>query len=357
MDTNKLDYHLPPQLIAQQGLPDRAASRLLVLDRNAPPGRLEHRQFPDLLDYLTPGDCLVINQTKVIPARFFAHRVTGGRIEGLFLTLDQQSHWQVLLKNASRLRPGEHLTLIEPHHQSPDHPACPLTLTVVANQGQGTWLLKPDFPDNHLHVLTKYGTTPLPPYISRTAAEPAEQIDRKRYQTVYANSYGSVAAPTAGLHFTDDLLTQIAAHKVAIARLTLHVGLATFRPITSDRLEDHRMHSEQYHLDAPNADLINTTTANHRRVIAVGTTSVRVLETLAQNRRVSPGSGSTDIFITPGYKFKIVDAIVTNFHLPRSTLLALVCAFANTDRILAAYRQAVQQKYRFYSYGDAMLLL
>ena len=357
MDTAALDYHLPTQLIAQHGLPDRAASRLLVLDRDSPPGRVEHRHFPDLLDYLTPGDCLVINQTKVIPARFFARRTTGGHIEGLFLTLDQQSHWQVLLKNASRLRPGEHLTLIPPPHRSADHPDPPLTLTVTANQGHGTWLLKPDFPDDHLHILTEYGTTPLPPYISRSPGDPADQTDRQRYQTVYANSYGSVAAPTAGLHFTDDLLARIAAHKVAIARLTLHVGLATFRPITTDRLEDHPMHAEQYHLDQANADLINNTTAHNRRVIAVGTTSVRVLETLAKNRRVAPASGSTNIFITPGYQFKIVDAIVTNFHLPRSTLLALVCAFAGTDRTLTAYRLAVEQKYRFYSYGDAMLLL
>ena len=356
MRTEELDYHLPKRLIAQQPLLDRSASRLMVLDRRSgqPP---EHRLFRDLPSYLAPGDCLVLNRTKVIPARFFLRRATGGRIEGLFLTLSDSGDWQVMLKNASRLGPSETLTITSPHVRPSDTPRTSPALTVVRRLDGGIWLLRPLFGEDHLHILAEFGSTPLPPYIHRCADPQTEQTDRTRYQTVYAATPGSVAAPTAGLHFTDQLLRQITASGVRIARLTLHVGLATFKPITTETLHDHPMHAEHYELDADNARLINRTLEQGKRLIAVGTTSVRTLESVARAGRVHPASGSTSLFITPGYRFQVTGAMLTNFHLPRTTLLAMVSAFATKDRILDAYRLAVEAEYRFYSYGDAMLLL
>lgn len=352
MKTSELDYHLPEDLIAQHGLPDRSASRLLVLHRRT--GCIEHRHFRDVLDYFHPRDCLVINDSKVIPARFFARRATGACIEGLFLELTENGDWQVLLKNARRVHLGETLPLVHPDPQSQQEPRL---LQARTNLGRGIWLLHPDFTEDHLAVLERFGVTPLPPYVHRNDSDPDEPQDRQRYQTVYARSPGSVAAPTAGLHFTDDMLNKLSQLSVSIARVTLHVGLGTFRPIAAEDLEDHRMHAEHYSLDAANAQIINRAIADKQRLIAVGTTSVRTLETLAHPGPIQPAAGTTKLFITPGYQFQLVDVLLTNFHLPRSSLLALVCAFAGTEHVLAAYRQAVQHQYRFYSYGDAMLII
>jgi len=353
MNTDELDYQLPPQLIAQHGLPQRARSRLLVLHRRN--NKIEHRCFSDLPGFFQPGDCLIVNDSKVIPARFFLRRASGGRLEALFLNLDDRGRWSVLLKNASRLRPDEVLTLCTPAVKVPSEQS--FTLTVEKKLPLGLWLLRPDSNLDYLKILQRYGQTPLPPYIHRTPEQTNENTDRQRYQTVYATVPGSVAAPTAGLHFTNELLKEFDHRNINVARLTLHVGLGTFKPITTEKIEDHLMHPERYRLDKTNADLINQTIENGSRVIAVGTTVVRTLETLAQDRRIQPGSGQTNLLITPPYEFQIVSALLTNFHLPRTTLLALVCAFAETETVLSAYRQAVKRKYRFYSYGDAMLLL
>jgi len=356
MDTSELDYDLPLRLIAQHPLAERAMTRLLVLNRRT--CQTEHQHFCDLPGYLTPGDCLVLNDTRVFPARFFIRRSTGGRIEGLFINLTPQGDWQVLLKNASRLRPNEEVVLITPAADAANKSSFP-RLKVRENQGAGRWLLQPGFTENFLDILWRFGLTPLPPYIHRPPEEiPAnDSEDRARYQTVYARPPGSIAAPTAGLHFTNELLEGIREKGVHIARLTLHVGLGTFKPITAEKVEDHVMHPEYYQLDEANAELINQTISQGGRIFAVGTTSVRTLESLAEGKKVRPGTGWTDLFITPGYEFQIVDALITNFHLPRTSLLALVCAFAGTQTLLAAYRRAIELEYRFYSYGDAMLIL
>jgi len=353
METNELDYDLPEHLIAQHPAHRRCQSRLMVLHRQT--GTLEHRQFTDLAEYLCSGDCLAINNTKVIPARFYLRRSTGGQIEGLFLNLNRDNSWHVLLKNASRLKEQETLTLIGPSPE--DKSPQTVTLTIQENQGRGHWHIKPNSADSYLDILNQYGFTPLPPYIRRDPHQLGDQVDRSGYQTIYAHVTGSIAAPTAGLHFTSELLDQLQANSIDIARLTLHVGLGTFKPVTAQKLEDHIMHSEHYHLDQNNADVINKTLVNGHRVIAVGTTSLRTIETLADNTRVRPGTGQTDLFITPGHQFRITKALLTNFHLPRSTLLALVCAFAGTQQALNAYRQAIKLEYRFYSYGDAMLII
>ncbi|MCK4627930.1 MAG: tRNA preQ1(34) S-adenosylmethionine ribosyltransferase-isomerase QueA [Sedimentisphaerales bacterium] len=356
MNIEQLDYDLPSRLIAQQPAVVRTDSRLLVLDRSG--GLLEHRRFHDLVEYLRSGDCLVINDTRVIPARFFIRRVTGGRIEGLFLNVTDNGTWRVMLKNASRLRSNEIVTLADPHKQY--QAVSNQTFTIIDNPKQGIWLIQPESKDDSFDILNRYGITPLPPYIKRkveAGSYHTEQTDRRRYQTVFAQTAGSVAAPTAGLHFTDELLKSLRNHNIEIARITLHVGLGTFQSITTEKVEEHRMHSEFYQLDESNAAVINNTLQHGSRLVAVGTTSIRTLETLAQSGRVRPGSGWTDLFITPGYRFQVVNTIITNFHLPRTSLLALVCAFAGTEQTLTAYNEAVRNEYRFYSYGDAMLIL
>jgi len=355
MELSELDYELPEELIAQQGLADRVHSRLLVLQRGS--GAREDRFFGELGRFVGGGDCLVINDTKVIPARFFARRATGGKIEGLFLKEAGEGCWEVMLKNAARLRLDERLELISPGGGAGPAKAEKVLVQVVENQGEGQWRLRPESEESPVAILDRYGRTPLPPYISRKHQNGMEAIDHQRYQTVYADKPGSIAAPTAGLHFTPELLDLLQRQGAAIARVTLHVGLGTFKPITAARVEEHPMHSEYYEMDAASAGRINQTIEQGGRVIAVGTTSVRTLETLGRSGRVAAGSGWTDIFITPGYSFRIVKAMITNFHLPRSTLLALVCAFAGRELILDAYRHAIEQKYRFYSYGDAMLIL
>jgi S-adenosylmethionine:tRNA ribosyltransferase-isomerase len=353
MNTSQLDYHLPQRLIAQHALINRTDSRMMVIDRAN--GTITHRGFSDIIEYLKSGDCLVINDSRVIPARFYLQRATGGKIEGLFLNTDDQNRWQVMLKNAARLKIGEMVNLIKPLPDAPDENE--IKIKIIEKTEPGCWLIQPQTSQSYLTILDSYGVTPLPPYIHRDYSRQTEQLDRQRYQTVYAQQAGSVAAPTAGLHFNEQLLAGLKAQSIAIARVTLHVGPGTFKPVTVEKLQDHKIHSEWYQLDQTNASIINNAIDTGGKIIAVGTTSVRVLETIAKNNRVKPSEGWTELFITSGYKFQIVSAMLTNFHLPRSTLLALVCAFAGTELIMQAYRQAVQQEYRFYSYGDAMLII
>jgi S-adenosylmethionine:tRNA ribosyltransferase-isomerase len=349
MKTERLDYKLPERLIAQQPSPMRSQSRLLVMERAK--GLLFDRQFSDIGDYLAPADCLVINDTLVLQARFYAQRKTGGKLEGLFLQQDKDSTWLVMLKPAGKLKSGEQIIL----KQRDGGDFC--TAQLVEKLEAGTCRLKIDSAENLNGILGHIGFAPLPPYIKRSGDTEQNEIDRSRYQTVYAKNAGAVAAPTAGLHFTNELIEQLKAKGVTFACVTLHVGPGTFKPVTTDTLEEHKIHGEWFSIDDANAELINTTKEDGGRIIVVGTTSVRVLETAAKGTQVKPCSGCSNLFIKPPYEFKIVDAMVTNFHLPRSTLLALVAAFAGLEKILAAYEHAIEKQYRFYSYGDAMLII
>jgi len=352
MKTSQLDYELPPDLVAQEPAAVRTDSRLLVLDRAA--GTLTDARFGDLARFLRRGDCLVLNDTKVLPARFLARRQTGGRLEGLFLTQSQNGLWEVMIKGGGRIRTGEEMTLLG----RADMPA--ETVCVLDKLSEGRCLIRSNGTDGPLAILERIGLPPLPPYIKRSGRDRADE-DRQRYQTVYARAPGAVAAPTAGLHFTTDLLAQIRHQGVEQVFLTLHVGTGTFRPVTTEDLEDHPIHAEQVLLTHQAAQAINQVRSHQGRIIAVGTTSARSLESAAVQSdtgwRVRPFEGPTSLFITPGYRFRIVDCLITNFHLPRSTLLALVAAFAGLDTTLAAYQHAIAQRYRFYSYGDAMLIL
>jgi len=338
---NDYDYYLPPELIAQAPLPQRDASRLLVLNRKT--GAISHRHFRDLGEYLNPGDCLVLNDTKVLPARLFGQKVGGeAEIEVVLLKQLNLTDWEVLVRPGRRARVGTQLTFGNGE----------LTATVIGNTDAGGRVLRFQFEGQFLEILDRLGQMPLPPYIVEKLA------DKDRYQTVYARELGSAAAPTAGLHFTEELLQSLSQQGIRIARLTLHVGLGTFRPVHVDRVEEHRMHSEFYQVPDEAAALINQTRADGGRIIAVGTTSARTLETVGQaDGTVCAGSGWTDIFIYPGYKFKVVDGLVTNFHLPKSTLIMLVSALAGREQILAAYEEAIRERYRFYSFGDAMLII
>jgi S-adenosylmethionine:tRNA ribosyltransferase-isomerase len=352
MKVSELSYTLPEGLIAQEGMSARTESRLLVLDRDRE--ELIHRRFKALPEYLEAGDCLVINDSKVIPARFFARRQTGGKIEGLFLRLMEDGCWQVMLKNASRLQEDEILMLFSA--ASEELSDGEVGLRVLARQDRGVWLLGPETEEDYLSILDRYGVTPLPPYIRRKDFR-KEASDRERYQTVYADPPGSAAAPTAGLHFDPEMLERIEAKGVRISRVTLHVGLGTFGPVETEDIEAHPMHAEEYWVEESAADIINDTLAQGNRVIAVGTTSVRTLESSVIDGKVTAGHGWTNLLITPGYEFQVVRAMLTNFHLPRTTLLALVCAFGGTRRVLRAYEEAIRKEYRFYSYGDAMLVI
>ncbi len=349
MRTDRLDYDLPAALIAQQPSAVRSESRLLVLKRTD--GALTDSKFSCIGRYLSKGDCLVINDTKVLPARFFAHRDTGGKLEGLFLHERTPGLWQVMLRGAGRIKIGEKIRIKD--KTGADY--CRAQLLEKPEGSECTLQIESD--DDLQTVLGRIGFAPLPPYIKRDSDLSQDELDRRRYQTVYASSDGAVAAPTAGLHFTDELIDRIKDKGVYFASVTLHVGAGTFKPVTTEILEEHRMHSERFVIDKQNADIINTAKKTGGEIIAVGTTSVRVLESVAENGQVKPGGGETKLFIMPGYDFKIVDAMITNFHLPRSTLLALVAAFAGLDNIFTAYRHAVQNRYRFYSYGDAMLIV
>jgi len=356
MKTELLNYDLPPELIAQQPSLVRSDSRLLVVNRKN--SELIDSRFNKLGDFLSPGDCLVLNDTKVLPARFFARPPasscedkSGGKLEGLFLAESAKGVWQVLLRAARKLKTGEHIYL--KNREKADF--CRAEL--LEKKADGTCILKIETSADAETILNEIGFPPLPPYIKRDDDLAAAAVDKLRYQTVYARHTGAVAAPTAGLHFTDQLIEQLKQKGICFAYLTLHVGAGTFKPITKDILEDHKIHPEPFSIDQVNARKINSTKDKGGRIIAVGTTSTRVLETIACNSQVKAASGTTNLFITPGYNFKITDAMITNFHLPKSTLLALVVAFADLENILAAYKHAIEQKYRFYSYGDAMLII
>jgi S-adenosylmethionine:tRNA ribosyltransferase-isomerase len=327
--TSDFDYDLPAESIAQEAAP-RGESRLLVLDRTGPD---RHARVRDLPRLLRPGDLLVLNDTRVIPARLFGRSVGGGRMEVLLVERTGEDEWDALVKPGKRARPGARIDFEE-------------DLTAeVTGKSEDRYRLRFSEPiEPHLERL---GHIPLPPYIHR----PDTSEDRERYQTVYAKTPGAIAAPTAGLHFTEDLLREIEEAGVGIARVTLHVGIGTFKPVSVERVEDHRMDRERYEITEEAAEAIRRAD----RVVAVGTTVVRTLESAAMgNGEVRVGSGSTELFITPGFRFQVVDALLTNFHLPKSTLLMLVSAFAGRERVLAAYEEAVREGYRFYSYGDAM---
>jgi len=350
MKTDQLDYELPSELIAQQPAAVRSESRLLVLDRGA--GRLVDARFGRLGDFVRAGDCLVLNDTKVLPARFFARRETGGKLEGLYLrAAGGPGLWEVMLKGARKVKPGERIIIKDRARGD----FC--NATVVEKRAEGVCLLRIEGGTDTEAVLNEVGFPPLPPYIRRDDDASVAEKDRDRYQTVYARRPGAVAAPTAGLHFTRDLIEHLTDAGIRFAAVTLHVGAGTFKPIATERVEEHPIHRESYRIDEKNAGIINAARNAGGRIIAVGTTVTRVLETISTSGEAGPCEGTTNLFITPGYEFKIVEAMVTNFHLPRSTLLALVSAFAGLEAIQRAYRHAIEQRYRFYSYGDAMLIL
>jgi len=348
MKTEKLNYFLPPELIAQHPLRIRSDSRLLVLNRAT--REILDSRFSSIGDFLSPGDCLVLNDTKVLPARFFARRTTGGKLEGLFLAQNTDRTWDIILKGSRKLNPGDLIILKD--KQKTDF--CKALL--LEKQSGGRCLLKLNTEGDSETVLDKIGFPPLPPYIKRDDDLAVAKIDKLRYQTVYARHTGAVAAPTAGLHFTERLIKQLKQAGIRFAYITLHVGTGTFKPVTTEKLEDHQIHQERFSIDEENARIINEAKSKGGRVIPVGTTSTRTLETIATSSKIKAAAGTTDLFIKPGYKFKITDAMITNFHLPKSTLLALVAAFAGLDNILTAYNHAIEQRYRFYSYGDAMLI-
>lgn len=346
MRREELDYDLPPERIAQHPVEPRDASRLLVLDRGS--GRIEHAIFREIGRYLRTGDVLVLNDTRVIPARFFARRPGGGRVEGLFLREDRAG-WRALLRPSRRVRIGQVL----------DAEDDALKLHVVQRYARGEWRLRPEPPVAAIQALGRIGRTPLPPYIERAAGPVPE--DALRYQTVYARRAGAVAAPTAGLHFTGRLLAELRRAGVGLVFVTLHVGLGTFAPIEVEDLRAHRMHSEWFEAPLETLQALHERRRRGGRIVAVGTTSARVLEslpqTLGREAPPAPQCGWTDLFIYPPYAFRNVDALVTNFHLPGSTLLALVMALAGIEAVRRAYREAIAQGYRFYSYGDAMLIV
>lgn len=340
MTTKDFYYDLPPELIAQHPLKDRAGSRLLVLDKET--GKIEHKNFRNIIEYLNPGDCLVMNNTRVIPARLYGVKEdTGGKIEFLLLKRIDLNTWNVILKPGKRARTGARFVFGDGL----------LKAEVIEVRPDGNRIVRFEYDGVWEELLDRLGEMPLPPYIKEKLE------DKERYQTVYSKIEGSAAAPTAGLHFTNELLEAIRDKGVRTAYLTLHVGLGTFRPVSVENVEEHIMHTEHYEVSQEAADIINETRKSGGRIIAVGTTSVRTLETVAEeNGKMKAEIGDTSIFIYPGYKFKVTDSIITNFHLPESTLLMLVSAFAGKENIFAAYDQAVKEKYRFFSFGDAMLL-
>ncbi len=341
MKTSDFDYFLPEELIAQDPSLARDESRLMVLRRDGP--EIEHRQFRDIIEYLSPGDVLVINDTRVIPARLYARKEgTGAEIEVLLLKQLTSRRWETLVRPGRKASRGIRLTF----------EGASLTAEVIDVTDAGGRILEFDFQGDFEEIIEKIGRMPLPPYIKKYPRDP------RRYQTVYARQSGSVAAPTAGLHFTPELLDRIRSAGVKVAPVLLHVGLGTFRPVKTENIKDHHMHAEYFEITPGTAGIINGAREKGGRIITVGTTSTRCLESSAgPEGKVNPGSGWTGIFIYPGYKFKVVDGLVTNFHLPCSTLLMLVSAFAGREKVLQAYHTAVEMRYRFFSFGDAMLLL
>lgn len=334
-------YELPQELIAQDPLADRSASRLLVLHRDS--GKTEHRVFTDIKTFLHAGDCLVLNNTKVIPARLMGKKAeTGAAVELLLLKRREKDVWETLVRPGKKCRQGAKLVFGEGL----------LTAEILETVEEGNRLVRFSYDGIFEEVLDKLGEMPLPPYITHKLA------DKNRYQTVYAKYEGSAAAPTAGLHFTKELLEEIEGMGIRTAYVTLHVGLGTFRPVKADNILEHHMHSEYYEVSEEAAEKINRTKAEGGRIICVGTTSCRTVESAAgEDGRVSAGCGNTEIFIYPGYRFKVLDALITNFHLPESTLVMLVSALAGREQVLAAYEEAVREKYRFFSFGDAMLIV
>ena len=333
-------FDLPEELIAQDPLEDRSSSRLLVLDKKT--GEVEHHVFRDILDYLKEGDCLVVNNTKVIPARLMGVKTSGATIEVLLLKRKEHDIWETLVKPGRKAKIGTKIIFGEGL----------LVGEVIDIVEEGNRLIQFQYEGIFEEILDKLGQMPLPPYITH------QLQDKNRYQTVYAKHDGSAAAPTAGLHFTPELLQEVKAKGVEIAEVTLHVGLGTFRPVKEDNVLHHHMHSEFYNIEQSEADKINQAKANGKRVVSVGTTSTRTLESAAdENGHLTACSGWTEIFIYPSYQFKVIDGLITNFHLPESTLVMLVSALAGREPVLSAYKEAVKERYRFFSFGDAMLLI
>ncbi len=338
MTTKDFYFDLPEELIAQTPLLNREASRLMVLDKQS--GEIEHKVFSDIVDYLNEGDCIVVNDTKVIPARLYGNRKTGGVVELLLLERIDLNTWEILLRPAKKIKIDEELIFGDK-----------LIGRVKEIKDDGNRIIEFEYDGVFEHILDELGEMPLPPYIYEKLE------DKDRYQTIYAKYEGSAAAPTAGLHFTENVFKRLEEKGVKVARVTLHVGLGTFRPVQVDNTEDHKMHTEKYVVTKECADIINETKKNGGRIISVGTTSTRTLETVAdENGFIKPCSGETSIFIYPGVKFKIVDALITNFHLPESTLIMLVSAFSSREITLNAYKIAVEEKYRFFSFGDCMFI-
>ncbi len=341
MNINDFDYNLPEELIAQTPLADRTASRLLVMDKKS--GELSHKHFSDILAYVNPGDCLVLNNTRVIPARLFGVRAgTGAAIELLLLRQMENDVWETLVRPGKKCRPGDVISFAQGK----------LTAEILSVKDDGNRLVQFHYQGIFNEILAELGEMPLPPYIKEKLADP------ERYQTVYSRIEGSAAAPTAGLHFTNELLDALRQKGVHLAFVTLHVGLGTFRPVKTENIEEHHMHTEVYNVTKETADIINQAKAGGGRIICVGTTATRVVESLSdENGIMHAGSGETSIFIYPGYQFKCMDALITNFHLPKSTLVMLVSALAGRENVLAAYDEAVKERYRFFSFGDAMFIV
>ena len=348
MHINDFDYELPEELIAQKPADKRDASRLLVVHRET--GETEHKHFYDILEYLNEGDCLVLNNSKVLPARLYGIKEgTGAKVEFLLIKRIDGDRWETMVRPGKRLKPGDSVMFSED----------PLLKADIIDYGNdGTRIVEFSYDGIFMERLEEIGSMPLPPYIERQS----ENEDRDRYQTVYCREEGSVAAPTAGLHFTEELLEKARAKGVELAYVTLHVGIGTFRPVKCENIEDHSMHFEEYHIDEKTAEIINRAKAEGRRVISVGTTSTRTVESAAYFDeekdcwQVRSGENSTGIFIYPGYEFRIIDSLVTNFHLPKSTLLMLISALYDREKILEVYHEAIREKYRFFSYGDAMFI-
>ena len=340
MKTKDFYYDLPEELIAQDPLEKREMSKLMILDKES--GKIEHKVFKDVIDYLDPGDCLVINDTKVLPARLYGNRVsTGGMVEILLLKRVDKDVWECLVKPGKKAKIGNRIEFGEGK----------LVGEIIDVVEEGNRLIKFEYDGIFEEILDEIGTMPLPPYIHHKLE------DKNRYQTVYAMNNGSAAAPTAGLHFTKELLNKIEEKGIEVVRVTLHVGLGTFRPVKVDDVTKHHMHSEYYEVSEEAANKINSIKAAGGRIICVGTTSCRTIESASDDSgKVIPSKGNTEIFIYPGYKFKVLDCLITNFHLPESTLLMLVSALATKDNIMKAYQEAIDNRYRFFSFGDAMLI-
>ena len=346
LNVSDYDYFLPEEQIAQDPRADRSSSKLLVLDKNT--GETSHHVFKEIIDYLNPGDCLCINNTKVIPARLIGRKKTGGVVEVLLLKRleDEKSKWEVLTRPGKKARVGDEIIFGGEGPEDFD-----LLCRVTEVKEDGNRIVEFEYDGIFEEILDKLGQMPLPPYITHRLE------DKNKYQTVYAKIEGSAAAPTAGLHFTNELLEQIKEKGVKVVSVTLHVGLGTFRPVQVENILDHKMHSEYYEVSEETAKILNETKANGGRIISVGTTSTRTLESVTdENGIVHAGSGETQIFIYPGYKFKAIDGLITNFHLPKSTLIMLVSALAGRKNVLNAYKEAVEKKYRFFSFGDAMFI-